>query len=152
MNLFSYCNNNPVMYYDPSGHSAILAILIAVGILAIDTIIETAILMNSDKYKFENVYHFTYLKIMRCSINILPFSRHCLICFFCAHCNRLIVNYIPYFFRAYSISIEGVLTRTGKYVSPYISLAFTASSNFSTSSLVTVRGSSCFGFVFDGCA
>ena len=20
MNLFSYCNNNPVMYYDPSGH------------------------------------------------------------------------------------------------------------------------------------
>ena len=48
----------PVNKYDPSGHSAILAILIAVGILAIDTIVETAILMNSDKYKFENVYHF----------------------------------------------------------------------------------------------
>ena len=24
LNLFGYCNNNPIMYYDPSGHSVIL--------------------------------------------------------------------------------------------------------------------------------
>ena len=32
LNLFAYCNNNPVMYVDPTGHSILLAILIGVGI------------------------------------------------------------------------------------------------------------------------
>ena len=32
LNLYAYCNNNPVMFADPSGHSVILAMLIGAGI------------------------------------------------------------------------------------------------------------------------
>ncbi|MGM9970827.1 MAG: RHS repeat-associated core domain-containing protein [Anaeroplasmataceae bacterium] len=35
LDLYAYCNNNPVMYYDPMGHSAILAMLIGASIGAI---------------------------------------------------------------------------------------------------------------------
>lgn len=57
MNLYAYCNNNPVMYADPSGHIPILPILIIGGLFALDAAIETNILMNSEQYKAENVYH-----------------------------------------------------------------------------------------------
>jgi hypothetical protein len=42
------------MYYDPSGHSALLVILAVVFI--VDAIVETCILMNNDKYQAESVY------------------------------------------------------------------------------------------------
>ena len=32
LNLYTYCNNNPIMFADPSGHSVILAMLIGAGI------------------------------------------------------------------------------------------------------------------------
>ena len=41
--LYAYCNNNPVMYVDEDGHSAILAILIATGIAALSIAVETAV-------------------------------------------------------------------------------------------------------------
>ncbi|MGM9970600.1 MAG: hypothetical protein ACI35S_09425, partial [Anaeroplasma sp.] len=34
-NLYAYCNNNPVMYYDPSGNSGIAAIVIGTIIAAV---------------------------------------------------------------------------------------------------------------------
>ena len=54
LNLYNYSKNNPIMYYDSSGHSALLVILAVVFI--IDTIVETCILMNNDKYQAEIVY------------------------------------------------------------------------------------------------
>lgn len=42
------------MYYDPSGHSALLIILAAVFI--VDTIVETTILMTNENYEIENVF------------------------------------------------------------------------------------------------
>lgn len=41
LNFYAYCNNNPVMYFDPSGHSATLAIIL--GIIAVAGLITTGI-------------------------------------------------------------------------------------------------------------
>ena len=54
LNLYCYCFNNPISYYDPSGHSVLLTILLIAFI--VDTIVETSILMCSDNYKAEKVY------------------------------------------------------------------------------------------------
>ena len=43
LNLYAYCNNNPIMYYDPTGHSAILAMLIGAGIGALVGLVSQAI-------------------------------------------------------------------------------------------------------------
>ena len=53
LNLYNYSKNNPIMYYDPSGHSALLVILV---VFIVDAIVETCILMNNDKYQAESVY------------------------------------------------------------------------------------------------
>ena len=42
LNLFAYCNNNPVMYVDPTGRSTILGLLISVGLsLAFEVLEDT---------------------------------------------------------------------------------------------------------------
>ena len=33
LNLYAYCNNNPIMYVDPNGNFPILALLIGIGAL-----------------------------------------------------------------------------------------------------------------------
>ena len=33
LNLYAYCLNNPISYYDPSGHFAITSFLIGLGIV-----------------------------------------------------------------------------------------------------------------------
>ena len=43
INLFTYCNNNPVMYVDRSGHFAISTFLISVGIGALVGVISTGV-------------------------------------------------------------------------------------------------------------
>ena len=35
VNLYAYCNNNPVMGVDPSGHSLLAALLIMAGVLIV---------------------------------------------------------------------------------------------------------------------
>ena len=35
LNLYAYCGNNPVMYYDPDGHAFISALLISIAIAAV---------------------------------------------------------------------------------------------------------------------
>ena len=60
INLFAYCLNNPVMGKDPQGTFGILASLLIVAaitlaVVAVDAIIETEILMNSEQYSVDNV-------------------------------------------------------------------------------------------------
>ena len=60
INLFAYCLNNPVMETDPQGTFGILASLLIVAaitlaVVAVDAIIETEILMNSEQYSVDNV-------------------------------------------------------------------------------------------------
>ena len=40
-NLFSYCDNNPILYSDPSGHSLLLTILITLDSIVIPTLVMT---------------------------------------------------------------------------------------------------------------
>ena len=63
LNLYCYCNNNPIMFIDPEGNSISIALLIFLGAILLDTIIETSILMNSDKYSAESVYSNGNVKI-----------------------------------------------------------------------------------------
>ena len=43
LNLFTYCNNNPVMYVDPSGNFTILGLLIGIGLSLVFEVIEDAL-------------------------------------------------------------------------------------------------------------
>ena len=43
LNLFTYCNNNPVMYVDPSGNFTILGLLISVGLSLAFEVLEDAL-------------------------------------------------------------------------------------------------------------
>ena len=43
LNLFAYCNNNPVMYVDPSGNFTILGLLIGIGLSLLFEVIEDAL-------------------------------------------------------------------------------------------------------------
>ena len=63
LNLYCYCLNDPVNYLDEKGHSALLAILIILAVVVIDTVVETSILMGSDKYKANQVYNNGNVKI-----------------------------------------------------------------------------------------
>jgi len=56
INLFAYCNSNPIMNSDPEG-TFIISWLVALVVVAIvvDTTVETTILMTSEQYKAENV-------------------------------------------------------------------------------------------------
>ena len=43
-NLFAYCNNNPIIYYDPNGHS----FLIAIGIVIVSALVAVICTANSN--------------------------------------------------------------------------------------------------------
>ena len=43
LNLFAYCNNNPVIYVDPSGNFTILGLLIGIGLSLVFEVIEDAL-------------------------------------------------------------------------------------------------------------
>ena len=53
LNLYAYCNNNPVMFSDPEGHSFILTSLAIIGIAALLGAISGAI-VNGVVYTLEN--------------------------------------------------------------------------------------------------
>ena len=55
LNLYAYCLNNPVKNTDPNGTFILGWIIAIVAVVAIDTIVETSILMTSDQYKVDNV-------------------------------------------------------------------------------------------------
>ena len=70
-NMYAYCNNNPVMYTDPSGHIGIGAILLTIGIVlsiaatahdvfqltrSVDDDKKTKIVLEENDIKIENSY------------------------------------------------------------------------------------------------
>ena len=64
LNLYAYCLNNPVMHDDPEGTFIGIGIaLLILAVIAVDTVVETVILMTSDKYKAENVFDGTSVSI-----------------------------------------------------------------------------------------
>ena len=69
--MYAYCNNNPVMYTDPSGHIGIGAILLTIGIVlsiaatahdvfqltrSVDDDKKTKIVLEENDIKIENSY------------------------------------------------------------------------------------------------
>ena len=58
LNLFTYCNNNPVMYVDPSGNFTILGLLIGIGLSLVFEVIEDALDGNGMDHDWKD-YHGT---------------------------------------------------------------------------------------------
>ena len=55
INLYCYCYDNPIMYHDPDGTFGWLVLLLIAAFI-IDTVVETGILLISDKYSADNVF------------------------------------------------------------------------------------------------